>query len=372
MIYCISDAEWAHSYDARIELDGGDVLLHSRGGATGGRPARNTDYEKALATIIRRLRAQDSSGNQVIRRILLDSTVARQYSADERVLMSSQEMSGLSDEEVATIVRRRAREWGQRPGAKGGNSTKALRIETADRARSSIRSTLKLMHWKEPGIGAPNIERLSNTEQRRVTVADVHRAVFRLVSGEDAPNFADSRDYDVMLDDGTRLAPKRIFGLALEEALGIEAYPGHFSAGWGMPCFELIEAAGYKIVEKADSSMPTDMADEDPAELPLPPEDWSAAEGNPKIVVHFRRERDRGLARRKKAAFRAEHGRLFCERCKMDPAQVYSPEVAAACIEVHHAVIQVKDMGPEHMTSIDDLECLCANCHRITHREMPQ
>ena len=50
------------------------------------------------------------------------------------------------------------------------------------------------------------------------------RAVSRLVSGEDASNFSASTDYDVLLEDGTRLAPKKVFGLALEDALGIEEF----------------------------------------------------------------------------------------------------------------------------------------------------
>lgn len=55
----------------------------------------------------------------------------------------------------------------------------------------------------------------------------------RMRSNEHAPNFSDPTDYDVLLDDGTRPAPKKVFGLALREALGIDALPEHFNAGWG-------------------------------------------------------------------------------------------------------------------------------------------
>lgn len=55
----------------------------------------------------------------------------------------------------------------------------------------------------------------------------------------------------MLTDDGIALAPKKVFGLALEEALGINTHPGHFSAGWNQVCFELLEAAGLWIVPKA-------------------------------------------------------------------------------------------------------------------------
>lgn len=218
------------------------------------------------------------------------------------------------------------------------------------------------------GGRSPKVERLANAQQRKVSAAHIHNAVHRLLAGEDAPNFAESRDYDVRLDDGTRLAPKKVFGLALEEALGITAYPEHFSAGWSQPSFEIIQAAGYRIVSKS-APAPEEVAE---ALAGLPPEqaDVDVVEGNLKLVSHFKRERASGLSRKKKAAFLAEHGKLFCERCKMEPAESYDAGVADACIEVHHAETQVKDMEEGHQTSLDDLRCLCANCHRVTHREL--
>tara|TARA_R110002124_G_scaffold164209_3_gene331555 strand:- start:6225 stop:7133 length:909 start_codon:yes stop_codon:yes gene_type:complete len=300
----------------------------------------------------------------------LDSTIARRLKEDDRLLASSVELNGLSDEQVVSLVRHRSKKWGQAPEAKGGNSTKAIRIETHDRSRASVRSTLKLMQWREPNGGSSNVARLSNSEQRRVMPSHVERAVSRLLSGEDAANFSDSRDYEVLLAKGERLAPKKVFGFALEEALGIEAFPGHFSAGWSQPCFEIIQAAGYRIIKK-DTSIPSAMEVEKALkDLPPDNEDLAAIEGNLKVARHLRRERASGLAKQKKAAFIEEHGRLFCERCKMIPVEVYGPVYGHACIEVHHALLQVKDMKAGHQTRLEDLQCLCANCHRITHREM--
>ncbi|MER8755174.1 hypothetical protein NKH69_05775 [Mesorhizobium sp. M0976] len=220
----------------------------------------------------------------------------------------------------------------------------------------------------------PTIERLPTSQLRQVTNTHIHKAVARLLAGEDAPNFASSRDYDALTDDGVPLAPKKVFGLALEEALGIEAYPGHFSAGWGQVCFKLIETAGLWIVPKTGGDpRPRLRSTEVDAELTgVAPteEELSWIEGNPKIVSHLKRERQPGLAKQKRAEFIAEHGRLFCEECKLDPVERYGPEAGHACIEVHHHRVHVANMTPGHLTVIDDLKCLCANCHRVLHRKL--
>lgn len=370
LIYCISDSEWRDRYDARIELDGADVLLHSRGGATGGRLARNTEYEKALLTIIRRLRAQDTGTNSTIGLVLLDSTVARHSSKDVRTLATSDELIGLPDEDVANLIRQRAKRWGQKSNSKGGNSTKALRFEIPGRSHSSIRTNLKLMEWSVEDPSPIIIERLPSDQLRKVAHDHIRRSIERILAGEDVQNFAESTHYDVLLPDGMRLAPKKVFGLALEEALGIEAFPQHFSAGFGQPCFEIIQAAGFHIVGKPSEPLSSEAMQQALRDIALDDGDRSDIEGNPKIVIHIKRERASGLPQQKKAAFVRQHGELFCERCGLRPDSIYGPYVGESCIEVHHALIQVKDMLPGHETKLEDLQCLCANCHRVTHREM--
>ena len=88
-----------------------------------------------------------------------------------------------------------------------------------------------------------------------------------------------------------------------------------------------------------------------------------------RLVTHLRRERATGLVTAKKAAFRQAHGRLKCERCKLDPVEFYKDECAEACIEVHHNN-PLADCDSQGETSLDDLVCLCANCHRIVHRQL--
>ena len=170
------------------------------------------------------------------------------------------------------------------------------------------------------------------------------------------------------------LAPKKVFGLALEEALGIQAYPGHFSAGWGQISFDLLEKAGLWIVPKSDATArPKPKASALQAALKgFKPtdEERSWIEGNPKIVSHLRRERQPGLAKLKREEFVAEHGRLFCEDCGLDPIKQYGEQAGAACIEVHHHRTHISAMQPGHKTTTKDLKCLCANCHRVLHRKL--
>jgi len=122
----------------------------------------------------------------------------------------------------------------------------------------------------------------------------------------------------------------------------------------------LLEDAGFTIVSK----------DEDihPIELPVSPEDRLWTEGKPHLVAHLRRERASGLAQAKKDWFARTHGRLFCERCGLDPVVTYDGAHGNACIEVHHEAVQVEDMAEGHKTKLEDLQCLCANCHRVAHR----
>ena len=52
----------------------------------------------------------------------------------------------------------------------------------------------------------------------------------------------------------------------------------------------------------------------------------------------------------------------------MDPVEAYGGLHGTACIEVHHHAVQVEDMPEAHKTKLEDLQWLCANCHRVEHR----
>ncbi len=98
-----------------------------------------------------------------------------------------------------------------------------------------------------------------------------------------------------------------------------------------------------------------------------PDDSWLWIEGRPALVMHLRRERAPGLVMAKREAFIREFGRLRCERCGLDPAAQYGEEFGASCIEVHHSTRHLSEMEAGHETRLDDLQCLCANCHRVVH-----
>lgn len=205
-----------------------------------------------------------------------------------------------------------------------------------------------------------HLERLPAEILERATAEHVWEALQNFVVGEVEHPFGPSAEYDLVFN-GQRFPPKAVFGVALSLALnGQRIEPKHFSGGEDSVCFRLLRKAGYSIVPKAQEISPT-------ADLVEPESEWR--EGGRKLVPHWRRERSAGLAPAKKAEFRRVHGKLYCEQCHFDPVKTYGPD-GEACIEVHHAKVRVSEMGPDHMTKLEDLQCVCANCHRLIHRKM--
>ncbi len=201
--------------------------------------------------------------------------------------------------------------------------------------------------------------RLPVAQLRKVTALHVWEAISDLLEGVEAPDFGSPIKFELVTESGERLPPKAVFGLAATRALGFAIKPKHFTAGVGSPCFQILMDAGFPIVPLGEKVAAPE------AHILLEDQLWT--EGNPKLATHLRRERATGLANAKKAKFREDHGELFCERCKLQPTEVYG-ELGDACIEVHHNATQVADMAAGHQTSLEDLQCLCANCHRVVHR----
>ncbi len=332
--------------NSKIELHEFGLLVHSRSNKN-----RNRDYRVAVELLLSRL-----DGAEIRYRIYLShlvkgvETIGRQLAFEEFSPVETR---------FDQIVRQ------MNEGVDGHSAQKRFRIETSLTEQVLLREVIEGKH---------NKLRLSASELRKVNASHIHNAVRHLLSGGDAPNFAQSRDYVALTDNGTPLTPKKVFGLALQEVLKMPIYPGHFSAGWGQISFELLEEAGLWIVPKKEGrARPKRSLKEVAPELVnfVPTdEERSWIEGNPKIVSHLTRERAPGLAKEKRDAFIAEHKRLFCEDCKIDPVAEYGPEAGAACIEVHHHRTHVANMEPGHETSMDDLKCLCANCHRVLHRKL--
>lgn len=335
-------------------MDKADIILHSRGGAKGRRGAVNADYAKALLMLTSRL----SKAAIPILGAWVDSTTVQSLPLRSRSILSESE-GNLSPVQICSLLSSRMKDIrnGSDSSTKGGNSTKRIRIATGFGGSSEDLAN------RLGGVAAEgnlqSMERLPADVLRQATPEYVWRAVQQFIEGNipDDP-YGPSTDYDLIADDGRRFRPKAVFGLALSMALdGAPIGPKHFTAG-GL-CFDLLQAAGYPIVPKGG-------AYDSPDSETYIDREWR--EGGAKLKIHLTRERALGLAKAKKAQFRRMHGRLSCERCGLDPVEHYAVEEAEACIEVHHFATYVSEMAEGHRTTLDDLQCLCANCHRLVHR----
>jgi hypothetical protein len=349
-------AEDGTPLEAHFDVDGDTIVFHSRGG-TKGRNARNVDYARGLRLLFQRL----IEAGHPVQKAWVDSSRVQAMPISDRLILDANDAEATPSEQVSRMASRMqaiGRDIASKSGH--GNSTKRIRLQLAADILSAgilpaIRSALINRDFRSE-------ERLPVSELEKVTPEHLLIAVQRLLAGYTDHGFGESTDYDVLLEDGSRLPPKAVFGLAASEALGYRVMPRHFVGGLDSPCFRILERAGYQIVPKGKR-----IAVQPEPDRPDP--EW--LEGTPKLRQHFRRERVPSLREAKKAEFRRRHdGRLFCERCGDNPVEKYKTVDAEACIEVHHARVQVSKMEEGHRTRLEDLQCLCANCHRLAHREI--
>jgi len=92
-----------------------------------------------------------------------------------------------------------------------------------------------------------------------------------------------------------------------------------------------------------------------------------APEGRLLTHLHIARERNRKLVETKRKQAMKINGRLTCEACGFDFAIVYG-ERGEGFIECHHTK-PVATLVEGHTTHVDDLALVCANCHRVIHRD---
>lgn len=105
------------------------------------------------------------------------------------------------------------------------------------------------------------------------------------------------------------------------------------------------------------------------SDRPLVDLEASVLEGEPRMHLHFRRERSGALVDQKRARARNSAGQLECEVCGFVTQLTY-PELEVDICEVHHC----KPLGElEEATEsrLQDLAILCPNCHRAIHRTKP-
>lgn len=101
----------------------------------------------------------------------------------------------------------------------------------------------------------------------------------------------------------------------------------------------------------------------------IPDADFSAIEGEPRMFLHLRRERDRSLVAAKHASARNSLGQLVCEVCGF-VAELAYPGICGGLCEIHHRRALSELVEPTE-TRLDDLAVLCPNCHRAIHQTEP-
>ena len=332
------------------------LLMHSRGGAIGTKNARNTKYGQALRILLKRTR----QSRLEMQEVWVDSTRVQKLPLSARRIYTDED-AHLTPEKLYSLLTKRMAKVGRDSENQryGGNRTKRLRFRFA--GPPSEAKMIRVLGWG--WHREDNVDNLIPAEElERVTPELIWQAVKDLLSNDVNHGFGKSTTYHVICPGGVRLSPKPVFGLAASKAFGFNLLPENFRGGKNTPCFRAITEAGYKISSK-DAFHPT-------SHLPISADDQEWTEGRKRRVTHLARERASGLAAKKKADFaRKNKGRLFCERCELDPVATYGEGIGAACIEVHHKT-PLSELREGQHTKLSDLECLCANCHRMVHYKL--
>lgn len=342
--------------DAAVELEAAAIIVLSRGGTAGSSNSQNQDYPISLRLILQRLEKYGRN----ITGAWVDSAPAQNLAPADRQIIFSSDLPA-SARELFSLMGKRMEAVGRPPSARPnkGNRNKRLRIEVATNSVGEIASVIGAS--ASPDVPKA-VLRLPAADLRKVTDSHIWSAIEQLRKGEVQHDFDDSTGYDLVVEDGIVLPPKAVFGVAATLALNFPVHPCNFTGGKGTVCFDAIKTAGWKIEEKGAPAP-------DP-NLVLSSEEREWVEGDERRLNHIRRERQEGVAKAKKAQMRELYGKLFCEGCNMDPVAAFGSVDGEACIEVHHRETEVAQMAPGHVTKLSDVECLCANCHRVRHRKM--
>lgn len=93
----------------------------------------------------------------------------------------------------------------------------------------------------------------------------------------------------------------------------------------------------------------------------------SVKEGQILYRLHKVRERDKKIVEAKKKKVLKETGALKCEACGFDFEEKYG-ELGKGFIECHH-LVPLAEFEVNKETRLEDLALLCANCHRMVHRD---
>ena len=119
-----------------------------------------------------------------------------------------------------------------------------------------------------------------------------------------------------------------------------------------------------RTIEDEDVVHKLYLMDEEEDRLPL----WEVKEGKVLYKLHKYRERNQTIVKEKKEQFFKDHKALFCEACTFDFERKYG-ELGKGYIECHHR-FPLAENTIEQVTALADLAFVCANCHRMLHRDI--
>jgi hypothetical protein len=141
-----------------------------------------------------------------------------------------------------------------------------------------------------------------------------------------------------------------------------ERSSGSRSFKGGVDLFESVHGVNARMgrwrlrqVDPLDSANPDVMHDGADAFLSRP-------EGRAILRIHLRRERSRSLIEK----FKATLTKFECAACDFDFGQFYGA-LGQGYIEAHHT-IPIAQLNESSVTAMCDLVPVCANCHRVIHR----
>ena len=96
--------------------------------------------------------------------------------------------------------------------------------------------------------------------------------------------------------------------------------------------------------------------------------EFSVREGETIYKLHKLSERNPKINKKKKDSYFKQNGKLDCEVCGFDFFEKYG-ELGKGFIECHHR-IPLAEFDGETKTTLKDLALVCANCHRMLHRDL--
>lgn len=136
--------------DARLDLDGGEIVFHSRGGTRGGASSRNLDYGKALRLLLERV----AFAGRHLTGVWVDSDEVRHLPRAQRSILTVPDFSAAPAVQFR-LLSRNMQSFGRPPDAAyGGSRVKKIRIAGDWPSESS---TITAMLGLTPDIGGPEL-----------------------------------------------------------------------------------------------------------------------------------------------------------------------------------------------------------------------